>query len=72
MGLFTTTEDPQLEEARKEVVAGEMVCPSCKQPFVREGATLVAWNGAIGLEGHKCPHCGHTFTVRRPNALDIL
>jgi hypothetical protein len=68
MGLFTTTEDPQLEERRKEVVASERVCPACKQPFTSTGATLQAFNPALGIEGHKCPHCGHVLSLRRPSA----
>lgn len=67
MGLFTTNDDAGLIEARKLVTDGEMVCPACKQPFVKSGATLMAWNAAIGLEGHKCPHCDHTLTLRRPS-----
>jgi hypothetical protein len=67
MGLFTTTEDKQLEDARKQVVAGERVCPSCKQPFTSSGATLSAFNAALGIEGHACPHCGHVLTLRRPS-----
>jgi hypothetical protein len=67
MGLFTTTDDKQLQEARKQVVPGERVCPSCKQPFTSTGATLTAFNGALGLEGHSCPHCSHVLALRRPS-----
>jgi len=66
MGLFTTTEKKELEEARKQIVPTERVCPSCKQPFTSSGATLSAWNGALGIEGHTCPHCGNLLSVRRP------
>ena len=65
MGLFTTTDDKQLEEARDEVVPSEHVCPGCKQPFMATGATLTAFNGALGLEGHTCPGCGHVLALRR-------
>jgi hypothetical protein len=65
MGLLTTTEDPQLQEARKEVLAGELVCPSCKAAFTATGETLMAFNAPLGLEGHKCPSCGVTITRRR-------
>jgi hypothetical protein len=68
MGLFTTTDDKQLEEARKRVVAADLVCPSCKAPFTTSGATLSAVNPAIGLEAHTCPHCGHVVTRRTPSA----
>jgi hypothetical protein len=67
MGLFTTTEDPALEEARKRIVAAEVVCPACKAPFTKSGATLAASNPAIGLEGHRCPACGHVLTLRLPS-----
>jgi hypothetical protein len=68
MGLFTTTDDKQLEEARKNVVPSEVVCPACKQPFTSEGKTLSAINPALGLEAHKCPHCGHLLSSRRPSS----
>jgi hypothetical protein len=67
MGLFTTTEDKQLEDARKQVLAGESVCPSCKSPFTSSGATLTAWNAALGIEGHRCPSCGYVLSRRRPS-----
>jgi hypothetical protein len=67
MGILTTTEDQALVEARKHVTAGELVCPACKEPFTKSGATLSAWNAAIGLEGHRCPRCGHLVTLRRPS-----
>jgi hypothetical protein len=67
MGLFTTTDDKQLEEARKHVVPSEVVCPACKAPFTQSGATLSAINPALGLEAHKCPSCGHTLSSRRPS-----
>jgi rubredoxin len=67
VGLFTTTEDKQLEEARKHVVPSEVVCPGCKQPFTAGGPTLSAVNPALGLEAHKCPHCGHILSSRRPS-----
>ena len=47
MGLFTTTEKKELEEARKRIVPGERVCPSCKQSFTSTGQTLSAYNGAL-------------------------
>ena len=67
MGLLTTLHDQISEEARNQVVPGEMVCPACKAPFTKSGATLVAWNAGIGLEGHKCPACGHLVTLSRPS-----
>ncbi len=67
MGLFTSTEETALAEARKLVESGNVICPACKQPFVKSGATLSAWNAAIGLEGHACPACGHVVTLRRPS-----
>ena len=63
--MLTTTEDKELEAARKEVVAADRVCPSCKARFVSTGATLRTWNGAVGLEGHACPACGHLVLARR-------
>lgn len=67
MGLFTTREDEQLEAARTQVVPGECVCPSCKEPFRTDGKTLHAFNAALGIEGHKCPHCGFLVSRRRPS-----
>jgi hypothetical protein len=67
MGLFTTTDDKQLQEAKKRVVPGDRICPSCQQSFTSSGATLSAYNGALGLEGHTCPHCGHVVAVRQPS-----
>jgi hypothetical protein len=67
MGLFTTTDDKQLEDAKKRVVPGEHICPGCQQSFATSGATLSAVNGSLGLEGHTCPHCGHVLALRRPS-----
>ena len=67
MGLFTTTEDKHLEEARLKVVSGDCVCPSCKAPFVLGPATLSAFNSPLGIEGHKCPACGALVSRRRPS-----
>ncbi len=67
MGLFTTTEKKELEEARKQIVPSERICPNCKQSFTSNATTLTAFNGALGLEGHTCPRCGHTLTLRRPS-----
>lgn len=67
MALFTTTEKKELEDARKHVVSAERVCPNCKQPFASSGATLTAYNGALGIEGHTCPHCGFVLSFRRPS-----
>ncbi len=67
MGLFTTTEDPDLEDARKQVQPSERVCPHCKAPFTASGETLTAWNGALGIEGHRCPACGQVLSFRRPS-----
>lgn len=67
MGLFSTQENQQLEEARKRVLQSEQVCPSCKQLFSITGETLSAVNPALGLEAHKCPHCGHVITRRQPS-----
>ena len=68
MGLFTTTEKKELEEARQQIVPGERICPACKQAFTSTGKTLSAWNGALGIEGHACPHCGTLVSFRRPSA----
>jgi hypothetical protein len=68
MGLFTTTEDEQLEAARSQVTSGECVCPGCGTPFVAAGATLAAFNAALGVEGHKCPTCAQIVSRRRPSA----
>ena len=68
MGLLTTTKNKELEEARKQIAPGERVCPTCKQPFTSSGATLSAYNAALGIEGHTCPHCGGTLSFRRPSA----
>jgi len=65
MGLFTTTDDKHLEEAKKHVSPSDMVCPSCKAPLSISAATLVAFNAALGIEGHKCPGCGHMISRRR-------
>lgn len=65
MGLLTTTANKALEDARTQIVPGERVCPTCKQPFTSSGATLSAYNAALGLEGHTCPHCGSTLSFRR-------
>ena len=65
MGLLTTTENKELEDARKQIVPGERICPACKQGFVSTGETLSAWNGALGIEGHKCPRCGAILTLMR-------
>lgn len=67
MGLFTTTEKKELEEARKQIVPSERICPSCQQSFTSTGQTLSAWNGALGIEGHACPHCGNLVSFRRPS-----
>ncbi|MSP62131.1 MAG: hypothetical protein EXR72_17710 [Myxococcales bacterium] len=67
MALITTTEDLALKAARKLVTDGQVVCPACKQPFTKTGVTLAAWNAAIGLEGHRCPGCGHLLTLRLPS-----
>jgi hypothetical protein len=64
MGLFTTTEDKDLEEARLRVVATELVCPACKAPFTTSGPSLSAVNAALRLEAHKCPKCGELVTRR--------
>jgi hypothetical protein len=64
MGLFTTTDDKQLEEAKKRVVATDLVCPACKAPFTTSGASLSAINPALGLEAHTCPNCGHLVSRR--------
>ena len=67
MGLFTTTDDAVLEEARKLVVPGDRICPACKQSFHAAGPTLTTWNPSVGIEGHKCTHCGHVVILRRPS-----
>jgi hypothetical protein len=68
VGLFTTTEDAQLEDARKRVVPSEKICPGCKQSFTAVGATLTAIEPALGIEAHKCPHCGFVLSSRRPSS----
>ena len=68
MGLFTTTEDKQLEDARKQVVPSEVVCPACKAPFTATGKTRSAVNPSLCLEAHTCPQCGHVLSSRRPSA----
>lgn len=68
MGLFTTTDDKHLAEARKHVAPGETVCPGCKAPLSLSGATLVTFNGALGIEGHACPACGQVVSRRRPSS----
>jgi hypothetical protein len=70
MGLFTTTEDKQLEDARKQVVPGELICPNCKAPFTSSGSTLAAFNAPLGIEGHKCPSCGQVISRRRASPFD--
>jgi hypothetical protein len=65
MGLLTTTEDPVLKEARKSVTPSELVCPSCKAPFVASGDTLTAFQEALAIEGHTCPSCGTVISRRR-------
>jgi hypothetical protein len=67
MGLFITREHKELDEARKQIVPGERICPGCKQSFTSDGKTLNTFNAALGLEGHACPHCGHVLTFRRPS-----
>jgi hypothetical protein len=67
IGLLTTTDDKQLAEAKKQVTAGDAVCPSCKAAIVLSGETLSMFNAALGLEGHTCPACGHTLSRRRPS-----
>ncbi|HEX2571249.1 MAG TPA: hypothetical protein VH877_16950 [Polyangia bacterium] len=67
MGLLTRTEDRHLEEARREVVASERVCPHCKATITISGATLTTFQAAVGMEGHTCPACGQLFLVRRPS-----
>jgi hypothetical protein len=64
MGLFTTTDDKDLEEARKRVVASDLVCPACKAPFTTSGESLAAINPALSLEAHKCPNCAELVTRR--------
>ena len=68
MGLFTTTDDKHLEEARKHVTPGDLVCPSCKASISIGGATLTTFNAALGVEGHACPSCGQIISRRRPSA----
>ncbi|MCU1279608.1 MAG: hypothetical protein JWM53_3154 [bacterium] len=65
MGLLTTTEKKELEEARKQIVPSERICPSCKQGFMSTGKTLSAWNATLGIEGHACPHCGALLSILR-------
>ena len=51
----------------QQIVPGERICPSCQQTFTSTGKTLAAYNGALGLEGHACPHCGNLVSFRRPS-----
>ncbi len=67
MALFTTLTNEELEEARDQVVPGDCICPGCKEPFSANGATLSAFNAALGLEGHSCPRCGFVVSRRRPS-----
>jgi hypothetical protein len=59
MGILTTTKDPQLEHARSQHVAEDLVCPACKAPFTTTKETLQAVNPDLGMRMHKCPACGH-------------
>lgn len=68
MGLFTTTKDRHLAEARKEVVPTALVCPTCKAPFTTSGETLTALNRPLGIEAHKCPSCGAILSHARTSA----
>jgi hypothetical protein len=67
MGLFTTRENQELEDAKKSVVPGERICPGCKQSFTSDGKSLSMFNRALGIEGHTCPRCGHVLSLRRPS-----
>ena len=49
MGILTTIKDPQLEQARENLVAEDRVCPECKAPFVTSKATLAAPEPATQL-----------------------
>jgi len=68
MGMFTSTDDKHLEDAKTQVSPSHMVCPSCHAPLSISGATLVTFNSALGIEGHKCPACGFMISRRRPSA----
>lgn len=59
MGILTTIEDAKLEEARKQVVAEDKVCPACQARFTTSAKTLAAVNPDLGMVMHKCPTCGH-------------
>ncbi len=67
MGLLSTTDDKHLEAARRHVVPSDLVCPGCKASFSISGATLSAFNGALGIEAHTCPSCGQVISRRRPS-----
>ena len=67
IGLHNLSPTPGSTKARKRVVASDHVCPECKAPFSATGATLAAFNGALGIEAHRCPQCGHVMSFRRPS-----
>lgn len=58
MALFTTIKDPKLEEAKRNVVAEDRVCPECQAPFTTSTETLAAVNPDLGMVMHRCPACG--------------
>ncbi len=59
MGILTTIEDPKLQEAKRNVVPEEKVCPACQERFTTSKDTLAAVNPDLGMVMHKCPKCGN-------------
>lgn len=64
MGIFATDLDLDLEQYKKTAVPTERVCPTCAKPFTGGAQTLTAVNKELGMESHKCPHCGAEFFAR--------
>ena len=59
MGIWTTIDDPQLQEAKKNVIPEEKVCSACQKAFQTSAETLSAVNPALAMIMHKCPACGN-------------
>jgi transposase-like protein len=65
VSLFNKLDDKHLEEARQQVVGNDVVCPRCKASYSMSGDTLTNFNATLGLETHKCPHCGNVTARQR-------
>lgn len=59
MGILTSITDQKLDEARKNLVSEDLVCPACAAPFATTKETLSAVNPELGMRMHTCPACGH-------------